>query len=72
MRTKTEARRTEARELPRDARADAVFEFVFNDEEEALCSEDVALAHQRNMPALQEYLREMFELDSRASEVRWH
>jgi hypothetical protein len=72
MRTKTETRRTQARELPRDACADEVLEFVFNDEQEALCSEHVVLSHQRDMPALQEYLREMIELDSRPSGARWH
>lgn len=42
-------------------------EFVFNDEEEALSSEQLALTHQRDMPALQEFLREMSELDSRSA-----
>lgn len=72
MTTKTESRRSQARELPHDRRADEILEFVFNDEEDALCNERFALTHQRDMPALQEYLREMFELDSRSGDVRWH
>ena len=45
--------------------ADDALEFIFNDEEEALSSDELALTHQREMPALQEFLREMSELDSR-------
>ena len=72
MRTKTETRRVQARECPRDTRADEVLEFVFNHEEEALCSEDFVLSHQRDMPAIQEFLQEMHELDSRPGIIRWH
>ena len=72
MRTKIERRRNQARGLPRDVLADAVSEFVFNDEEEALCSEDVALIHQRDMPALQEFLENMHELDTRSGGGRCH
>jgi hypothetical protein len=54
-----------------DARADAILEFVFNDEVEALCTEDFALSHQGEMPAVREYLQEMFELDARPV-TRWH
>ena len=64
MRNKTDTRRTNTCELPRDSRAEAILEFVFNDEEEALCSEDFVLNHQRDMPAIQEFLQEMHELDS--------
>ena len=49
------------------ARADELFVDVFNDEEDALSNEQLALTHQRDMPALQEFLREMSELDSRHS-----
>lgn len=72
MTTKTQTRRIQTCELPRDARADEILEFVFNDEVDALCDEHVALNHQRDMPALQEYLRDMFELDSRSGDIRWH
>lgn len=72
MRTKTDARRTQARALPHDHRADQILEFVYNDEQEALCNDSIVLSHQRDMPGLQEYLREMFELDSRTSGIRQH
>ena len=72
MRSKTETRRIATRELPRDARAEAVLEFVFNDEQEALANEDVVLNHRRDMPALQEYLEEMHELDSHPGGTRSH
>jgi len=65
MKTKTDTRRTAPSPLPRDTRAEAILEFVFNDEEEALCDEDFALRHQSDMPALQEFLEHMHELDSR-------
>ena len=64
MKTRTDTRRTATRELPRDERADQILEFVYNDEQEALCSEDFVLSHQRYMPALQEYLEQMHELDA--------
>ncbi|MGH8703232.1 MAG: hypothetical protein ACREVR_18940 [Burkholderiales bacterium] len=72
MKTRTDTRRTATRELPRDTRAEAILEFVYNDEEEALCSEDVVLSHQREMPAIQEFLQEMHEFDSRPGTARWH
>lgn len=72
MKTKTDSRRTAPTPLPHDARAEAILEFVFNDEEEALCSEDFALRHQSEMPAIQEFLQEMIELDSRPATARWH
>ena len=72
MKTRTDTRRTATRELPRDTRAEEILEFVYNDEEEALCSEDFVLNHQRDMPALQEYLEQMHELDSRPGDARWH
>lgn len=59
-------------ELPRDVRAEAILEFVFNDEEEALLNEAFVLSHQREMPAVQEFLQEMIELDSRPAAARWH
>ena len=55
-----------------DARAEAILEFVFNDEVEALCTEDFALNHQGEMPAVQEFLQEMSELDARPVASRWH
>ena len=72
MRNKTDNRRTAKRELPRDARAEVVLEFVYNDEEEALCNEDVVLSHQSALPAIQEFLRDMQELDSRNDGGRCH
>jgi len=72
MKTKTEARRTAPTQLPRDARAEAILEFVFNDEEESLCDEELALSHQGEMPAVQEFLREMIELDSQPATACWH
>jgi hypothetical protein len=72
MRTKTRSHRNATTELPRDARAEQILEFLYNDEEEALCNEDLALSHQREMPALQEFLQEMFELDARPGADLWH
>jgi len=71
MRNRTENRRTATRELPRDARAEVILEFVYNDEQEALCNEDAVLSHQSAMPAIQEFLQEMHELDSRSEAARW-
>jgi hypothetical protein len=70
MRNRTENHRTATRELPRDACAEAILEFVYNDEQEALCSEDAVLSHQGAMPAIQEFLQEMHELDSRPDAPR--
>ena len=72
MKSKTNTRRTAPSTLPRDARAEAIVEFVFNDEEEALSNEGFTLSHQRDMPALQEYLEQMQELDAGPAVVRWH
>jgi hypothetical protein len=72
MSKKTDSRRATAGELPRDARAEAILEFVFNDEEEALCNVDFALSHQGEMPAVQEFLREMHELDARGPGSQFH
>lgn len=72
MKTKTELRRTATTEPPHDARAEAILEFVYNDEEEALCSEDLVLSHQREMPGLQEFLQDMAELDAQPGTARWH
>jgi hypothetical protein len=72
MRNRTENRRTATRELPRDARAEVILEFVYNDEDEALCNEDVVLSHQSAMPAVQEFLQEMSELDSQPAASCWH
>jgi hypothetical protein len=55
-----------------DARAEAILEFVFNDEVEALCTEDFALSHQGDMPAVQEFLQEMVEIDARPATARRH
>lgn len=65
MKTRKEAGRDREREFARSAVGEEALEFAFNDEEEALSSEQLALTHQRDMPALQEFLREMSELDSR-------
>ena len=72
MKTRTDTRRTATRELPRDTRAEEILEFVYNDEQEALCSEDFVLSHQRDMPAIQEFLQEMHELNSRPGDASWH
>jgi len=72
MGNKTDSRRTTSYELPRDARAEVILEFVYNDEEEALCSEDVVLSHQSAMPAIQEFLQDMQKLDSRNDGGRCH
>jgi hypothetical protein len=71
MRNRTENRRTATREMPRDARAEEILEFVYNDEQEALCDEDTVLSHQNAMPAIQEFLQDMQELDSRSEAARW-
>lgn len=72
MGNKTDSRRAISCELPRDTRAEAILEFVFNDEEEALCNENYALTHQGDMPAVQEFLREMHALDARSDDSRCH
>jgi hypothetical protein len=75
MKSRKNPRQTETREtraLPHGDSADEILEFVFNDEEDALSSEHAALTHQRDMPALQEFLREMSELDSRNLCVQFH
>lgn len=72
MRSRSKPRRTEKHAQPRSASADELLEFVWNDEEDALSSEQLALTHQRDMPALQEFLREMSEIDSRSPCVRFH
>jgi hypothetical protein len=72
MTTKTRPRSTAPAEMPRDARAEQILEFVYNDEEEALCNEAFALDHQREMPGLQEFLQEMTELDAQPAADRWH
>lgn len=64
MSNKNDIRRGLKRELPRHAREDAILELAFNDEQEALCNEEFVLNHQRQMPAIQEFLEEMSELDS--------
>jgi len=64
MSNKTDFRRTLKRERLRQPREEAILELVFNDEQEALCNEEFVLNHQRQMPAIQEFLEEMSELDS--------
>ena len=65
MKTRKEAGRNREREFARGAVGEEALEFVFNDEEEALSSEQLVLTHQGDMPALQEFLREMSDLESR-------
>ena len=72
MKTKSRPRPTAPAEMPRDARAEQILEFIYNDEEEALCNEDLMLNHQRDMPGVEEFLQEMIELDARAAADRWH
>jgi len=72
MKNRTDNRSARKRELPRDARADEILEFVYNDEVEALCNDHAALSHQSVMPAVQEFLREMSELDSLPAAACWH
>lgn len=72
MKTKTEPRRTARTEMPRDTRAEQILEFVYNDEEEALCNEDLVLSHRRDMPAIEEFLQDMVELDVQPAADRWH
>ena len=67
MNSRKEARQIRKSQLAGDAAADEILEFVLNDEEEAVSSEHLALVQQRDMPALQEFLREMSELDSRST-----
>jgi len=64
MSNKTDFRRTLKRERLHHPREEAILELVFNDEQEALCNEEFVLNHQRHMPAIQEFLEEMSELDS--------
>lgn len=72
MSNRTNSPRTTTRKLPRDARAEQILEFVYNDEEEALCNEEFVLSHQGEMPAVEEFLQEMNEFDPRPAVARWH
>lgn len=72
MGNRTDTCRAKARELPSDAVAEEILEFAYNDEVEALCSEHAVLSHQRDMPALQEYLQNMYELDTPPGITRSH
>ena len=72
MNSRKEARQIRKSQRSLDAAADEILEFVLNDEEEALSSEHLALVQQRDMPALQEFLREMSEFDSRGTHYRMH
>jgi hypothetical protein len=72
MGNKTDIRRTTSCELPRDLRAEEILEFVYNDEQDALCNEDIVLSHQSAMPAIQEFLQDMHELDSHGDGSRCH
>lgn len=72
MSNRTDSRRTTTRELPHDVRADEILEFVYNDEQEALCNDDVVLNQQSAMPAIREFLQEMHELDSPSDGSRCH
>jgi len=65
MKSAAKRRPPEKHAPARSESPDEILEFVFNNEEDALSSEQVALMHQRDMPALQEFLREMAEVDSR-------
>lgn len=68
--SKSDKRRTQAL-APDDDETD-IFELAFNDEEETLSGGHVLLTHQRDMPALEEYLHEMSEIDSRADSASLH
>lgn len=72
MKVKTQVPRAAHADLPRDTRAEQILEFVYNDEEEALCTEEHVLSHQREMPGLQEFLQEMTELDAQRAVDCWH
>ena len=72
MGSRADTRRTLSCELPRDARAEEILEFVYNDEQDALCNEDIVLSHQSAMPAIQEFLRDMHELDSHSDGNQCH
>lgn len=60
------------RTMPRDARADEILEFLFNDEMEAPCGEHSILGNQLYTPALQEYLEDLYEYDARPGAARAH
>ena len=72
MSNRTHKRRSAICELPCNSRADEILEFVYNDENEALCNRQVVLNHQSAMPAVQEFLQEMSELDSQPAAACWH
>lgn len=72
MKNRTDHRRNTTPGLPRYARADEILEFVYNDEQEALCNEQLALTQQGVMPAVQEFLQEMSDFDSQPAAFRWH
>ena len=57
MKRKTQPRRIASAELPCDIRAEHILEFVHNDEEDAICSRDFELSHQRGMHAVEEFLQ---------------
>ena len=57
MRSKSESQRVRS-PAPHDDYADAPIELVFDEEDEAPCSEYVVMSQESEMPALEEYLRE--------------
>jgi hypothetical protein len=57
MKTKTEQRRVRI-PAPHCDETDAPFELVLEEEEEAPCREFIVMSQEREIPALEEYLRE--------------
>lgn len=58
MRTKTDGRQLRFPAAQED-KATEIVELVFEEEDEAPCNEYVVMSHEPEMPALQEYLREL-------------
>lgn len=64
MKTKVETRRIRFL-APRGDEPVERLEFVLDEEEEAPCSEYIVMTQERELPALQEHLRNLHELGSR-------
>ncbi len=73
MGNKTESRRTTSCELPRDTRAEADPRIrATTTKKRRSATRNLVLSHQRDMPAIQEFLQEMNELDARPATARRH
>ena len=65
MRSRNHVRRIRFPALPEGDNAQEPVALVLDDEEDAACSEYVVMSHEPDLPALQEHLHDLHELDSR-------